>query len=426
MAGAVAATTRLLYHGAIYIGHTVQKLRPLNCLRSERPHDAWLSLLLTATLLLPLSLLPRLSAHFAPDDPFLRTAHAAVLQTAAACQELLVNGGLEGSGGWRFGATPAPGTIVDTPVHTGAFALRVGIAGGNNAVAYSTAYQTLTLPANAEQLTLTYWERPGATGDSGDYREILVLRSDFTVLRSLERQAGAGNDQWTQRTFTLTDLRGQSIVLYWNVYNNGSGATLVNYLDDLSLQSCDSSTPATPTPTMTTLPTPTATVVVTPVPPTPTATATPPPSNVIVRAGGVSVVEGQTAITVPLDLVGVTAPAVGVLSVDVEYDTTALKAVACTISNSFDLLLCNLETPGLVQLAGVAAGGIRTDVRVADLGFELLPPVNRTTQLTVQLETVADVEGTTLNATGQAGQISITCRPGSDNCQTLFLPLVHR
>lgn len=427
MAGAFAATTRLLYRAVTQVAHPVQKLRPRDCLRSERPHYAWLSLLLTATLLLPLFLLPRLSAHFAPAAHFVRAAYAAPLPVGTACQELLTNGDLEGSGGWRFGATPAPGTVVDTPVHAGAFAMRVGIAGGPNAVAYSTAYQTLTLPANAEQLTLTYWERPGATGDSGDYREIVVLRSDFTVLRSLERQAGAGNDQWTQRTFSLTDLRGQAIVLYWNVYNNGSGATLVNYLDDLSLQSCDSTTPATPTPTVTATPTPTATVVVTPAPPTPTPTATPPPSSVIVRVGGGAVIEGQTAITVPLDLVGVTtAPAVGVLSVDVQYDTTALKAVACTVSNSFDLLLCNLETPGLVQLAGVAAKGIRTDVRVADLGFELLPPANRTTQLTVQLDALADVDGTTMNATGQAGQISVTCRPGSDNCQTLFLPLVHR
>lgn len=421
MARAFAAATRLLYRGAMHIGRNGQRLLPL-----QRPRHAWFSLLLTATLLLPLSFLPHLSTQFAATPHFLRTAHAAALQTGADCQELLVNGDLEGSGGWRFGATPAPGTIVDTPVHAGAFALRVGIAGGNNAVAYSTAYQTVALPANAEQLTLTYWERPGATGDSGDYREIVVLRSDFTVLRSLERQPGAGNDQWTQRTFTLTDLRGQTIVLYWNVYNNGSGATLVNYLDDLSLQSCDSTTPATPTPTTPATPTPTETMVVTPIPPTPTPTATP-PSSVIVRAGSASVIEGQTAITVPLDLVGVTAaPAVGVLSVDIQYDTTILKAVACTVGNSFDLLLCNLETPGLVQLAGVAAKGIRTDARVADLGFELLPPANRSAQLTVQLDALADVDGTTMNATGQNGQISITCRPGSDNCQTLFLPLVHR
>ena len=422
MDGFFADATRLLYQGVAHVGRNVHGRTPLH-----RPKRALFSLLLTAILLLPLAFLPRLSARYASGAHFLRTAHAAALQTVAACQELLVNGDLEGSGGWNFGATPAPGTIVDTPVHAGSFAIRLGIAGSTNGVAYSTAYQTVTLPATAEQIVLTYWEQPGATGDSGDYREIVALRSDFTVRRSLERQTGSGNEQWAQRTFDLTDLRGQTLVLYFNVYNNGSGATLVNYLDDLSLQSCDSTTPATPTATATATPTPTTTAVVTPTVPAPIATATALPSNLIVRAGGVAVIEGQTAITVPLDLVGVAAePAIGVLSVDVHYDTTVLKAVACAVSSSFDLLLCNMETPGLLQLAGVAANGLRTDLRVADLGFELLPPVNRTTQLTVQLDALADVDGTTLHAVGQNGQITITCRPGSEDCQTLFLPLVHR
>lgn len=422
MDGSFAGVTRLLYHGVARVGGNVHGWISL-----YRPERALFSLLLTVTLLFPLSFLPRLTAHYALGAHVGHTAHAASLQPTAACQELLLNGNLEGSGGWRFGATPAPGTIVDTPVHAGAFAIRIGIASNTNVVAYSTAYQTVTLPANAEQILLTYWERPGATGDSGDYREVVALRSDFTVLRSLTRQAGPGDEQWAQRSFDLSDLRGQTLVLYLNVYNNGSGATLVNYLDDLSLQSCDNTTPATPTATTPATLTPTTTAVVTPTVPAPTATATPLPSSVIVRAGGIAVIEGQTVITVPLDLVGVpAAPAIGVLSVDVQYDTTVLKAVACAVSSSFDLLLCNMETPGLLQLAGVAATGLHTDVRVADLGFELLPPVNRTTQLTVHLDALADVDGTTINAMGQNGQISITCRPGSDNCQTLFLPLVDR
>lgn len=422
MDGFFADATRLLDHGVAQAGRNVPGRIPL-----RRPQRALFSLLLTAILLLPLSLLPRLSAHYASGAHFLRTAQAAALQTTAACQELLVNGNLEGSAGWSFGATPAPGTIVGTPVHAGSFAIRLGTTGSTNGAAYSTAYQTVTLPANAQQIILSYWERPGATGDSGDYREVVALRSNLTVLRSLTRQTGPGDEQWAQRTFDLSDLRGQTLILYLNVYNNGSGATLVSYLDDLALQSCDSPTPATPTATPTATPMPTTTAVVTPTTPAPTATATALPSSVIVRAGGMAVIEGQTTITVPLDLVGVAAePALGVLSVDVQYDTTVLKAVACTVSNSFDLLLCNMTTPGLLQLAGVAANGLRTDIRVADLGFELLPPVNRTTQLTVQLDALADVEGTTMNATGQNGQITITCRPGSDNCQTLFLPLVHR
>jgi hypothetical protein len=359
---------------------------------------------------------------------------SATVENALACQELLVNGALEASGGWIFGATPAPGTIVDIPVHAGSFALRLGIAGGNHPTAHSSGYQIVALPADANQITLTYWERPGTTGDTNDYREILAFRPNFSLLRVLERITGAGNDQWTQRTFDLTDLRGQSIAVYFNVYNNGSGATLVNYLDDLSLQSCDSAAAPTATATSpapnTPTPTATTTVATTPASPTLTATATALPSTVLIRAGNVAVTDGQTTLNTPLDLVGATAErAVGVLSVDVQYDATKLRATACIVSSAFDPLLCNIATPGVIQLAGVAATALRTDVKLADLGFDILQPTDLSTLLTVKLDAVADGEGLALVATTQNGQIGAVCQPGTAGCptaQNLYLPLVNR
>ena len=374
---------------------------------------------------------------------------AAPVHVAASCLELLNNGNLEASGGWTFGPTPAPAALVNAPVHSGAFALRLGIASGGNKVAYSTAYQSVTLPPDATTITLTYWERPGLSGDISDFREVLALRTNYTVLRIIERQNGAGNDQWTQRTFDLTDLRGQTIVLYFNVYNNGSGATLVNYLDDLSLQSCDNA--ATPTPTSAVTVTPTATITVTPptttpevtvTPPvtstptatatptgTPTATVTPPPSGIVVRAGSVTLSPGQTTIQVPLDLVGASDETpVGVLSVALHYDAALLEATACTVSDRVDLLLCNPSVPGVVRLAGVAANGIRGDLQVAGLDFALRQGEHLNTQLMVQVETVADLAGEPISASGQNGQILTPCAPASTDCPAasyfFYLPMV--
>lgn len=352
---------------------------------------------------------------------------AAVVQAKAdaaplACQELLTNGDLEGGGGWVYGATPAPGSAVATPTHNGAFAMRLGIATGANALAYSTAYQSLTLPAAATQILLTYWEQPGTTGDSGDFRETLLLQPDFSPLRSLGRQSGAGDGAWAQRTVDLSDLRGQSVVLYFNVYNNGTGATLVNYLDEISLQSCDTAATATPTLTPTALPTATSAA--------PTATATPQPNNVTVRATTVAVAPGATTLRAQVDLLGAadTAP-VGVLSFDVAYDQTLLNPTGCSVSAGFDLLLCNIGTPGLIQLAGVAAGGIRTDVTIADLDFTIVQPDKLNTLLTVQIETVADTAGAALPVMAQPGHIYLACLPGSEGCPLLaplYLPLVQR
>jgi len=415
MGGSFITASRVIYHAS------ASTLR--------RVHYPFFILFLMATGVVQLLIFAAPSGRHNADPLQPSALHAAALRAPLACQELLVNGNLEAIGGWTFAATAAPGSIVDDPVHAGAFAIRLGIAAGTNAQTYSTAYQTIALPAAAEQIVLTYWERPGATGDSVDYREVLALRPNLSVLRSLERSTGAGNDAWTQRSFDISDLRGQSIVLYFNVYNNGSGATLVNYLDDLSLQSCDSTATATATTVAieTATATVTATTVATPTTMAPTPTATPLPSNVIVRAGDVAVTEGQTTLTAPLDLLGASAGrAVGVLSVDVQYDATLLTATTCTVGASFDLLLCNLATPGVIQLAGVAAAGIHSDVRIADLVFTVLQPANLNTQLTVQLDTVADANGAALSATAQNGQIGDLCSSGNSGCINIHLPVVQR
>lgn len=360
-------------------------------------------------------------------------AQAQGLRAPFACQELVVNGTAEASGGWSYGPTPAPGAMVNSPVHGGNGAIRLGIAGGSNTVAHSTAYQSITLPATG-QLVLTYWERPGATGDSGDFREVLLLRpSNFTTIRSLGRQSGPGNEQWAERTVDISDLAGQTVVLYFNVYNNGSGSTLVNYLDDISLQRCDGAPTPTATPsataTTTTVPTATATGVSTPATPTPPATSTPVPSGLTVSAANVTVVETSSTVHAKLDLRGATAQQpVGVLSVDLAYDPAILSATACTVSDRFDLLLCNLDRAGLVQLAGVAAEGIRSDVTVAELDFTILQAANLNTQLTIQIDEVTDPTGAALTATAQHGQVGAPCTPGSDGCPTTatYLPLVQR
>jgi hypothetical protein len=164
--------------------------------------------------------------------------------------------------------------------------------------------------------------------------------------------------------------------------------------------------------------------------PAQTATATPPPGNIVVRAASVAVMKGQTTVDAPLQLAGATTELnVGALTVDVHYDTAILQAAACTVSDSFDLLFCNIAVPGVIQLAGVAAGGIRSSLTIADLEFVILQPDNLFTQLTVQLDTIADVEGAALNAIPQHGQIGTPCTPGSENCPiraVIHLPLIHR
>ncbi len=196
------------------------------------------------------------------------------------CTNLLVNGDFESGSGWTFGATARPAAYVSTPVYSGARALRLGIPPGTaNATAHSSAYQTVTIPAWPTGVFLRYWQRPGG-GEAADYREVLLLNTSYGLVATIERSSAAGNDQWQEKTFDLTAYRNRTLVLYFNVYNNGSGGLTWNYLDEAALLAC------APTPTPTVTPTATLTPTATPTPtdsptPTPTDTPTPVPTDTL-------------------------------------------------------------------------------------------------------------------------------------------------
>jgi hypothetical protein len=156
-----------------------------------------------------------------------------------ACYDLILNGGFESTGSWLYGNTPSPAAIVTSPVFAGSRAVRLGIApGAANVYSYSTAYQRLVLPANVTSLVLRYWERPGTTADGYDYRESLLLNSSLAFLARGDRTYTAGINAWNEKAYNLYAYRGQTVYLYFNVLNNGSGNTMVNYLDNVRVIAC--------------------------------------------------------------------------------------------------------------------------------------------------------------------------------------------
>ena len=160
---------------------------------------------------------------------------------------------------------------------------------------------------------------------------------------------------------------------------------------------------------------------------TPTPASTPAP--VRVRAGTAQPPLGTTTVTIPLDLVVLTDRVnVAVLSLELQYNAALLKATACTTSQAMAPLLCNIVAPGRVQLAGVAAQGIRNEVNLASLTFEVLQPVARTEPLLLQMGIVGDINGTAVSTDRQNGAITLTCPPEAEDCTglTIYLPLVHR
>lgn len=180
--------------------------------------------------------------------------------------ELMVNGGFEGNDGWLLPVTASRAIYSSAVAHAGARSLRLGLLPatghaldgsaespavsernllGETAPAgasYSTAYQTVSLPAGAARLVLTYWRLPGTTATAGDWQRLLLLKpGTYAVLTTLWRGLQDAGD-WQAATIDLTPYRGQTVVLYFEVYNDSTTAAGRSWLfvDDVSLVACSS------------------------------------------------------------------------------------------------------------------------------------------------------------------------------------------
>jgi len=196
------------------------------------------------------------------------------VHAAGDCTELLVNGGFESEDGWVLGVTLLTPQYVTYKWHSGNRALALGIVQGGNVQSYSSARQTVTIPADAGTVTLSAWVYTMMESPTGNDRVQLLLLdpSDDTTVYTLQNWTNDSRT-WNQMTFDLSRWRGRTLQLYFNVYNDGLGGTAGMFLDDVSLVSCPAVT-ATPSPQPPTL-TPTPTATATPAPPTGTLTVTP-------------------------------------------------------------------------------------------------------------------------------------------------------
>ncbi len=155
--------------------------------------------------------------------------------------------------------------------------MRLGITDQSDAYSYSSIYQEVTIPDDATSATLSFWYYPLSQDTiEYDWQEALILDTNLHFLARVMK-VGSNSQTWTHHTFDLTSYKGQTIMVYFNVRNDGGGnLKTAMYLDDVSVQVwCPTVTP-TPTPTPTATTTPTSTPTGTPTgTPTETPTSTP-------------------------------------------------------------------------------------------------------------------------------------------------------
>ncbi len=190
-------------------------------------------------------------------------AHLPLLMTQRSplCSEQVVNGGFEEDTGWWFPITASRGGYSNQTWRSGARSARLGLlpgaevmplanAGGPESnllgetapagATYSTVHQRINIPADAISASLSFWYLPRTEAGAGDWQRAALLRpDDFAMVRQLLRTI-SHDPAWRYASFDLSALRGQDLILYFEVFNNETTATgrTAMFVDDVSLYVC--------------------------------------------------------------------------------------------------------------------------------------------------------------------------------------------
>jgi hypothetical protein len=166
------------------------------------------------------------------------------------------NGGFEnGLTGWTTAGVALP-TTSTTQFHSGSASALVGtVQPATQPLGDSNLTQTVTIPPTGTT-TLSFWYRPSTADDlcsgSGcvyDWQEAQVRTTAGATLASIFK-SDSNSQTWTQVNFDMTPYAGQSVVLWFNVHQDGASPPddTWMYLDDVSLtQPSQAGAPGAPT-----------------------------------------------------------------------------------------------------------------------------------------------------------------------------------
>ena len=164
------------------------------------------------------------------------------------------NGGFEsGPSSWTSSGA-APPVASSAKAHTGTGSALLGTVSGAEPSGDSTLNQTVTIPSGTS--TLTFWHLPATTDEicSGsacvyDWEEAQIRSTSGATLASIFK-SNSNSQTWTRMTFNTTADAGQTVLLWFNVHQDGANPPDDSdmYLDDASVTGSGGPTaPAAPT-----------------------------------------------------------------------------------------------------------------------------------------------------------------------------------
>ncbi len=159
---------------------------------------------------------------------------------SARATELVSNGGFEsGSSSWTLSGGASASSAYGY-AHSGTYYLWLGGAVNEN----DSAYQTITIPANATAATLSfYYNINSLEGNTVAYDTFsaTIRNTSGTVLATvvnlsnINQDPAGGNPYYHQQTYNLSAYAGQTIRIYFTSINDSSKVTNFR-VDDVSVQ----------------------------------------------------------------------------------------------------------------------------------------------------------------------------------------------
>jgi hypothetical protein len=160
------------------------------------------------------------------------------------CQQVVLNPGFEEDGAWTFGNTVVRARYTTENRRSGTRSVRMGIKPPEpDALSFSSIWQAVTIPADAQSVTLAFWFWPASEEiTTGDWQAAWIYDAGLNNPPLGEVLKMRSNAQaWLYHDQDLTDFRGQTITLYFTAVNNGTGNRRTWwYVDDVTLTVCGS------------------------------------------------------------------------------------------------------------------------------------------------------------------------------------------
>ena len=179
------------------------------------------------------------------------------LSTAAAgCVEVVANGGFELDSAWEIPGTAYPARYSTAQARYGSRSMQVGIVEtAEDEYSYSSTQQSISIPAGAGSALLRFWlytvsDEPEIRASlpvpsfapqamlADDAQYVLLFNDSGTLIKTLWSRR-LDDRVWVQYgSFDLSAYAGQTVRLYFGVFNDEDGAATGMYVDEVTLVVC--------------------------------------------------------------------------------------------------------------------------------------------------------------------------------------------